>query len=383
MSNSPKNIDVAIVGLGAMGSAAAYHLSARGKSVVGFDLSTPPHSLGSTHGQSRIIREAYFENPLYVPLVQRSYECWSDLQQATDDRLLLKTGGVLIGPDKGMLIAGTRLSADRHNLDYDLLTAKQVRKHYGALDPDDDVVGLWEPNAGILLPEKCVEAHLRLAQQHGADLHFDEPVTEWKPDGDGVILKTEADQYSVSQLVLTPGAWLNLFLPDLPLPLTIERQVLYWFDAGENRELFELQRLPLFAWEYAPEQLFYGFPNLGNGVKIAIHHQGQITDVESIDRNVSEDETATMKLILDACLPSLSGPLLKSEVCMYTNTPDEHFVIDFHPDLPQVLIASACSGHGFKFAAVIGEIVTDLLIEGKSSFDLSPFRISRLLGNTE
>ncbi len=374
-----KPVDVAIIGLGAMGSAVAYRLSKRGKSVIGFDLATPPHTLGSTHGESRIIREAYFEHPLYVPIVQRSYDCWNELQEESGERLLLRTGGILLGPRDGMLVAGTRLSADRHKLDYEMLSAKQLRKHYPVLEPADPIVGIWEPRAGILRPEKCVEAHLALAQSHGAELHFNEPVTEWKPSGGGVSLKTHVGQYDASQLVLTPGPWMSQFLPDLGLPLTIERQVLYWFDPTEERELFELDRLPVFAWEYMAGQLFYGFPNLGHGVKVALHHHGQITEVESLDREVNPEEAEAMTFIVQAALPKLAGPLLQTRVCMYTNTPDEHFVIDFHPDLRQVLIVSACSGHGFKFSAVVGEIVSDLLVEGRSAFDLSPFRISRLL----
>jgi sarcosine oxidase len=374
-----KTSDVAIVGLGAMGSAVAYHSSKRGQSVVGFDLSTPPHTLGSTHGESRIIREAYFEHPLYVPIVQRSYECWSELQEESGERLLLRTGGILIGPREGTLVAGTRFSADLHRLDYEVLSAKQIRKHYPALEPEEPTVGIWEPRAGILLPEKCVEAHLALAQRHGAELHFNEPVTEWKPDRDGVAVTTPAGTYRASRLVLAPGPWMSQFLPDLALPLSVERQVLYWFDPAEDREHFDLERLPVFAWEYMSGQLFYGFPNLGNGVKVALHHHGEITEVDSIDRNVGNEEAEAMRLIVRAALPKLAGPLLHAHVCMYTNTPDEHFAIDFHPDLRQVLIVSACSGHGFKFAAVVGEIVSGLLVDGRSAFDLSPFRISRLL----
>ncbi len=370
--------DVAIVGLGAMGSAAACELARRGRSVVGFDLSTPPHALGSTHGQSRIIREAYFEHPLYVPLVQRSYECWQRLQVDAGKQLLNPTGAVLIGPAAGVLVAGTRLSADRYGLDYDMLSAGEVRKRYPALQPSDDVVAIHEPRAGILYPELCVEAHLGLASRHGAELHFDEPITEWKPKGDGVQVKTDHATYTASQLLLAPGAWVSVFVPDLELPLTVERQVLYWFEPRADPGAFELGRLPVFAWEYKEEAIFYGFPNLGNGVKVALHHQGVATDVESIDRTVGVLETESMGLLVSLLVPNLAGPLLRSEVCMYTNTPDEHFIIDFHPELPQVLIVSACSGHGFKFAAVVGEISADLLIEGKTSFDLTPFKLERL-----
>lgn len=372
-----KSADIAILGLGAVGSATAYSLSKRGQSVIGFDMLTPPHALGSTHGQSRIIREAYFEHPLYVPIIRRSYECWAELEEAGGEKLLLQTGGLLLGPSQGTLVAGTRLSADRHKLDYEILSAKQLREHYPPFRANDSTVAVWEPRAGILLPEKCVEVHLRLAGEQGVDLHFNEPVTEWAPHRNGVRIKTDKGEYKASMLVLAPGPWLSDTVPELGLPLTVERQVLYWFEPAGERENFELDRMPIFAWEYAPEALFYGFPNLGDGVKVALHHQGQLTDIESIDRAVSPEETEAMRMILSAVIPDLAGPLLKTEVCMYTNTPDEHFILDFHPQLDQVLVASACSGHGFKFSAVVGEILADLVIRGESAFDLSPFRINR------
>jgi sarcosine oxidase len=374
-----EHFDVAVVGLGSMGSAALYQLAKRGKRVVGFDLATPPHALGSTHGESRIIREAYFENPLYVPIVQRSYEVWGELQSESGQTLLIQTGGLLLGLDTGTLIAGTRLSADRHGLPYEMYTAREIEDQFPVLAPDDNTVGLWESRAGILLPERCVEVQLRLAEDRGAALRVNEPVIQWRPDGDGVHIKSSNGEYSASQIVLTPGAWLGGFLPDLPLPLTVERQVLYWFEPADRGDLFELNTLPIFAWEYGRERLFYGFPNLGNGVKVALHHQGELTDIDNIDRSVSQEEIGGMMVLLEETIPSLAGQLLRTEVCMYTNTPDEHFIVDFHPDLPQVLIVSACSGHGFKFSAVMGEIIADLLIDRKSQFDLTPFRIGRLL----
>lgn len=284
-----------------------------------------------------------------------------------------------MGPKEGLLVAGTRLSADRFGLDYDLLTPEEIRKRYPVFKPRETTVGVFEPRAGLLLPEECVMAHLEVATENGADLHVTESVNEWRPDGDGVYLKTSLDEYRVSRLVLTPGAWLGHFVPNLELPLSVERQVLYWFEPGESPEAFGIDRLPIFAWEYAPQALFYGFPNLGRGVKVALHHQGIVTDPETIDRSVSLEETLGMQQLLETTMPSLSGNPIRTEVCMYTNTPDEHFLIDFHPELPQVLIVSCCSGHGFKFAAVIGEIIADLLTTGESAFDLSPFAMTRLV----
>jgi sarcosine oxidase len=371
--------DVAIVGLGAMGSAAAYHVSRHGKRVIGFDIDEPPHKLGSTHGQSRVIREAYFEHPTYVPLVQRSYECWRELQEHSGKNLMHLTGALLLGPKEGLLVAGTRLSADRHGLDYDVLSARQVRRRYPVFDVESDTAGLFEPNAGILFPENCVEAHLELAKEAGAELRFNEVVTGWKPDGDGVTLQTEKGTYSASTMVLVNGPWLNSFLPDLKLPLTVERQVLYWFDPVDDVERFQVGKLPVFAWEYAKESIFYGTPDLGDGVKIALHHHGIATDIDTIDREVGEEEIQDMRFLVENHIPNLNGELLHTQVCMYTNTPDENFIIDSHPEHPQVLIVSACSGHGFKFAAVTGEIIADLLDKGEARFDLSMFRVSRFL----
>ena len=369
--------DAAIVGLGAMGSSIACQLSGRGKRVIGFDMYDPPHQFGSTHGESRIIREAYFEHPLYEPLVQRSYEIWNDLEKRSGRTLLRGTGGLLIGPRDGVLIGGTRLSADRFGIDYDLLSAAEIRKRYGVFAPSQDLMGVLEPRAGILFPEKCVEVNLSLAAGQGADLHVEEPVTEWKPKGDGVRIRTERGSYDAGRMILAPGPWMGFFVPDLRLPLSIERQVLHWFQPDEDAAAFELGRLPVYAWEYEEGSLFYGFPNLGSGVKVALHHQGLVTDVDSLDRTVGEDEKDMMRGIVGVCMPKLAGPLLRSETCMYTNTPDEHFLIDAHPELPQVLIVSPCSGHGFKFAAVIGEIVADLVTKGATRWDISHFRLDR------
>lgn len=377
---SAKTHDIAVVGLGAMGSAAAYHLAKRGKRVIAFDLSTPPHGLGSTHGESRIIREAQFENPLYVPIVQRAYELWTALQKDAGTDLLLETGGLLFGPDNGTLIAGTRLSADRHGVRYEIYEADEIREQFPMFDPNDDTVALYEPRSGILLPEPCVTAHLTLAEKHGAEIHLEEPVVEWKPDKGGVRIKTSAGEYHAAQMVLTPGAWLRQFLPDLRLPLTVERQVIHWFEPLERPDLFALNTLPVFAWEYEPEALFYGFPILSEGVKVGLHHQGILIDPDELDREVEPEEVEGMRMILEGTIPVVAGKLLRSEVCMYTNTPDENFLIDFHPDLPQVLIVSACSGHGFKYASVIGETVAELAVDRKATIDLTPFRIARMLG---
>ncbi len=366
--------DVIVVGLGAMGSAAAFHLAQQGRRVLGLDRFRPPHSLGSSHGQTRIIREAYFEHPLYVPLVQRAYELWNELERLSGRKLLRITGGLMIGRPDGVLVRGARASAEQHRLPHELLTCADVSARFPALRPADDMVALWEPRAGILFPEACVGAHLTLAQTHGATLRYDERVTGWRSDGDGVRVRTDRGEYLAGKLLLTAGAWIPALVPDLNLPLSIERQVLCWFTPRSDPAIFEPARCPIHLWESAPGEFFYGFPDLGDGVKLALHHAGEIADPDRLRRDVSDSEVSAVRALARRFVPDADGPLRTTEVCMYTNTLDEHFWIDRHPDLPQVLIASPCSGHGFKFSSVIGEVLADLLIKERSGFDLTPFR---------
>ena len=371
--------DVAVIGLGAMGSAATYLLAKRGASVIGFDRFLPPHREGSTHGESRIIREAYFEQPFYVPIVQRAYELWHELEGETGTQLLLQTGGLMLSQRGGALVEGTRFSADRHGLDYEMMTAKEIRKQFPALQPGDDTVGIYEPRSGVLLAERCVEAHLARAAKFDVELHMNEPVAEWSVDDNGVTIRTEAGEYTASKVVLTLGPWMSEFRGSRRLPLTLERQVLYWFEPAQQPEDFTVGKLPIFAWEYDASAFCYGVPYIGAGVKFALHHQGEVTDLRSLNRVVDDVEVEGMRLLVRELMPALDGPLLRSEVCIYTNTPDEHFVIDTHPDNDNVIVVSACSGHGFKFSSVIGEAVTDLAAGEEPAIDLSPFRISRFM----
>ncbi|MBI2948550.1 MAG: N-methyl-L-tryptophan oxidase [Verrucomicrobia bacterium] len=366
--------DVIIVGLGAMGSAACYHLARRGKKVLGLDRFSPPHTLGSSHGQTRIIREAYFEHPVYVPLVQHAYELWADLERESGRRLFVQTGGLMIGRPEGVVVGGAKQSAVEHRLQHEILSAAEVRRRFPALQPTDDMVAVWEPRAGILFPEACVETHLAHAKRHGADIHVNEAVTRWEADAGTARVVTSRGQFQASRLVLACGSWVTALLPDLSIPLTIERQVLYWFEAKRAPENFHSDRCPIYLWEHEPERFFYGFPDLGEGVKVAGHHEGRVTSPEAIDREIHADETEAMRRIIRKLMPDADGPLRSAVVCMYTNTPDHHFLIDSHPRYPQVLIASPCSGHGFKFSSAIGSVLADLLTEGKTRFELSLFR---------
>ena len=365
--------DVIIVGLGAMGSATAYHLAKRGKKILGLDRFTPPHGFGSSHGQTRIIREAYFEHPLYVPLIQRAYELWAELEKQTGRSLLRQTGGLMIGRPDSAVVSGAKRSAEEHRLRHEILDASEVRRRFPALQPIDEMVAVWEPRAGILFPEACIEGHLGLARKHGAELHMVEPALRWEPDGNGIRVFTAKGEYPAERLVLTAGSWIQSLLSGLSLPFNVERQIQFWFEP-KNAAIFHADRCPIYIWEHEPSRYFYGFPNLGEGVKVAGHHEGEIVNPDSINREVAPKEVAAMRALVRKFLPGADGPLRTAVVCMYTNTPDHHFFIAPHPAHPQVLIASPCSGHGFKFSSVIGEVLADLLAGGRCGFDLGLFR---------
>ncbi|HEV8198025.1 MAG TPA: N-methyl-L-tryptophan oxidase [Gemmatimonadales bacterium] len=367
--------DVGIVGLGAMGSMAALELTRRGKSVIGFDRFRPPHALGSSHGKSRIIREAYFEHPQYVPFVQRAYDQWARLERDSGRRLLVTTGGLMVGPRDSTLVAGARKSAVEHGLEYEELSAAEVRRRFPVFTPAPGEVGLHEPRAGVLNPEASIEAALELASAAGAALCYYEPVLEWR-GGDTITILTARGTYQVDRLIVSAGAWMATGLPGSDLPLRVARQSLFWFAAADPA-LVTPDRMPIFIWEWAPQRYFYGFPDLGDGVKVAIHHEGETTSGESVRREAPPEEALPLRAIMAERTPGLNGPLRASAVCLYTNTPDGDFVIDRSPLDPRVVLASPCSGHGFKFAPAIGEVLADLVLDRPPALDLRPFSLAR------
>jgi len=365
--------DVAIVGLGVMGSATALELSRRGLSVIGFDRFTPPHTWGSSHGDTRIIREAYFEDPVYVPMVQRSFELWHALEALAGTPLLQQTGGLMIGARGSVLVEGALRSAELHRLQYSRLSAEEIRARFPVLTPEPDMVAVWEPRAGVLRTEACVTALLEQARRSGAELHFDEPVTSWKAAGTHLSVMTPRRSCNARQLVISAGAWVDSLLPGLRLPFSVERQVLHWFEPARDAGLFEASHCPIHLWQY-DGRFFYGFPDQGCGVKLAFHHGGATTSVDAVSRTVAPDEVEAVRAAIRRFVPAADGRLRSSVVCLYTNTPDEHFWIDRHPGKKGVVVASPCSGHGFKFAPVVGEIVADL-VEGRTPrFELDRFR---------
>lgn len=361
-----------------MGGAAAYHLAKRGQRVIGIDLHSPPHAVGSSHGKSRMIREAYHEHPLYVPLVQRAYALWGELERAAGDRtFFIRTGGLMVGAADGALVRGTRLSAEEHQLPHELLTARDLHRRYPAFSPLDDMVGVLEHRAGILLPEAIVQAHLELAAHHGADLHLETRIQGWDSGPNGVTLRLGEETVHARQLVVAAGAQVGDLLPDIGKLLRVEPRTIHWFDPARFPEYHTPQRMPVSIWELENGTLFYTKPDLGDGVKIGIHHGGDAIGRLPGENPVSEAEDAEIYDLLRRFVPFAKGHPRERATCRYTMTPDAHFIVDWHPRSEHVLVLSPCSGHGFKFASVIGEITADLLTSGTCAFDLTPFALRR------
>jgi sarcosine oxidase len=380
---SSQQYNVVVVGLGAMGSATVYHLARRGCRVLGLEQFAPGHARGSSHGDSRIIRETYFEHPLYVPLAQRAHDLWRDLEKQSGASLMTITGGLMIGPPDGAVVSGTLRSAAKHNLPHEVLTSLEVAKRFPAFSLTERLVAVFDPRAGFLDPEACNRAHIRAAGEAGAEVRFNEAVIDWIPEGKAVRVISSAGDYTADRLVLAAGPWNRGLLPDLELPLTIERQTVFWLEADGDPSRYDVGSFPIYAYEYRAGNICYGFPRLPRGIKASVMHDGEtVRDPESVDRAVKESEVNPLRAALRPVLPGLAGARVHDhDVCLFTNTPDHDFVIDVHPFCPAVLISSPCSGHGFKFSSAIGEIQADLVTKGETEFDLSPFRIGRWIAS--
>ncbi len=377
--------DTIVIGLGGMGSATAYQLALRGRKVLGLEQYGPAHAEGSSHGSSRIIRQAYFEDPSYVPLLLRAYELWEQLERETGKELMTLTGGLMIGDPESDLVSGSVRSAEEHGLPYEMLDAADLHRRFPAFDPDPETVALYEERAGFVRPEASVSAHLDRATALGADLRFGEPFVSWEASEDRVIVETGAGTYEAGSMVLSVGAWASRLLPDLRLPLEVTRQVMYWFEPERKRRLFLPPLFPIFIWEPEDGNMFYGFPAQDGetGVKAAFFRaDGVPCAPETIDREVGEEETDFLKGYLSRYVPAMSGELLDARTCMYTNTPDQHFIVSQHPEHPRVSIAAGFSGHGYKFCSVMGEVLADLATEGETRHPISLFSPERLSSST-
>ncbi|HYP18673.1 MAG TPA: N-methyl-L-tryptophan oxidase [Chloroflexia bacterium] len=367
--------DLIVIGLGAMGSATAYHAASRGHRVLGLDAYQRNHANGSSHGRSRIIRESYAEGPEYVPLVQRAYKLWRDLEEESSRSLLTIIGGVYIGSPDTEIVRGVLRSAETHGLACDYLSAAELMSRFPGFRVPEDMVAVYEANGGVLDAEACVGVHLDLAARHGAELRYGEPVLRWAADGSGVRVETAAGSYTGERLVIAAGPWIGGLLADLPLPLAVWRVYNTFFEP--TRPEFEVGRCPFYLLE-VPEGTYYGLPSLpGQGLKAGRHDAGEVSTPQNVRRTVEVSEVEAIRSVLERYMPGAAGALKATTTCVYTVTPDADFVIDRHPEHPQVVYASPCSGHGFKFSSAIGEVLCDLALEGTSAFDVAVFSAER------
>lgn len=362
--------DAIVLGTGGVGSAALFHLARRGVSALGLDRFAAGHDRGSSHGASRIIRQAYFEHPDYVPLLLRAYELWADLAQRQARTLYHEIGLLQVGPPQGEVVPGVLASARRHQLPIEELTARELSSRWPGFRAPEGYRAAFERRAGYLEVEACVLAHLEQAQQLGAELRTASAVRRWRAEGAGVVVETERETYSAGALIVAAGAWAGELLADLGLRFVVRRKPLFWFEALETA--YDPARgCPCFLFEM-PAGIFYGMPQIdADGVKIAEHTGGAVvSDPLAVKRELEPAERRRVEEFIAAALPQVSHRMTRHSVCMYTMSPDAHFVIDRHPEFPQMAFAAGLSGHGFKFTGVLGEALADLVLDGQTSLPI-------------
>ncbi|HJZ97361.1 MAG TPA: N-methyl-L-tryptophan oxidase [Candidatus Solibacter sp.] len=370
--------DVIVLGVGGMGSATVHELARRGRKVLGIEQFHIGHDQGSSHGVNRIIRLAYAESPAYVPLLRRAYQLWRELEFRARERLLMITGGLDVGPADGVIVPGSVRSCEEHCIPHEVLDAAEVRRRFPGFQLPAPLVAVHQVDAGFVLSERAILANVAMAQELGAEVHACEPVVAWGPEGNGVAVHTERDTYRATRLVITAGAWVGQAVPELSHLAVPERQVLIWTQPLRP-ELFEPGAFPIFNFE-AEEGRLYGFPVYGvPGFKFGnFHHLFETGAPKAIQRDCDLTDERHLRAGIARYFPDANGPTLAMKACIFTNVPDEHFVLDRHPEFPQVSIASPCSGHGYKFAPVVGEIMADFALEGGcTKWDLSLFRLNR------
>lgn len=377
-----------VLGLGAMGSAAAFQLARRGREVVAIDQFSPPHIYGSSHGETRITRCAIGEAPYYSPLALRSHEIWREIESETGATLLTITGGLILSSPARTaklhvddFFANTIAAARHYGIAHELLDTAEIRRRFPQFRVRDGEQGYFESGAGFLRPEACISAQLQLAKHFGAQIRAHERVLGFEPDTDGVLVHTGRETIRTKKLFLCAGAWLpQLIGPQLGAPFRILRQVLFWFGVEDVRA-YALENCPVYIWELqGPDQAIYGFPAIdgpSGGIKIATQQYQNTTTPDAVERDVSPAEIAAMHRLIAPFFSGLTGHCIKAVTCLYTQTPDSGFVISPHPDSNRVIIASPCSGHGFKHSAAIGELLADVATGATPRIDPGPFSLSR------
>jgi sarcosine oxidase len=381
MSQLSTNFDCIIVGGGSMGSATAYNLAKNGQKVLLLEQFDFIHDNGAHGGQTRLIRKAYFEHPDYVPLLLRAYENWADLERETQEKIYFETGIIYFGEQNDALLSNTKASAKLYDLKLDTLNLADAKKKYPAFEAiPDDWESIFEPEAGFLLVEKCIHLFLQQALKYGASLKAREKVTNWSENTDGtsrdsregVEVTTEKAVYRAKKLIFTAGAWTDKLLQDLSVPLKVTRQILGWVKP-KNWTDFTLDKFTCWGISDPEKGLYYGMPILNNedtsgpiGLKLGSHLHGDTVNPDDVDRHIYEADEASFRECLEKYMPTANGDILAIKTCLYTNSPDEHFIIDKHPLSKNVILACGFSGHGFKFASVVGEILSDLAIHGET-----------------
>lgn len=386
----PNHFETIVIGLGAMGSAAAYQLAKRGNKVLGLDQFSPPHTYGSSHGDTRVTRQAIGEGTEYMPLVLRSYELWEELERETKEQILTITGGLIMTSVGGALRHGSYFfhqtvdCARSYGIAHHLLDAEEIRKGFPQFQLKGTERGYFEEKMGYLRPEAAVRAQLELAQRYGGTLAFGEKVLGLSANEGTVFVKTNRAEYAAERAIVAAGPWVTQVLGGQYAPyFTVYRQVLYWFDVDGPISRFEATHLPVWIWEFGStvEDLMYGFPALdgtGGGVKIAAEQYRSSTDPDAVSREVSKQEIEAMhRRYVQRHFADVNETCTRAVTCLYTVTPDHRFVIDHHPEHPQILVASPCSGHGFKHSAAIGEVLAQLVTDGRSEIDVSAFSFQR------
>jgi len=380
----PNRFNSIVIGVGTMGSAACYYLARRGQRVLGLERFDIPHDMGAHHGFTRIIRLPYYEHPSYVMLLKRSYELWRDIEQRYGQKLLYTNGSLDIGPADSWVFKGALRSAMEYELEHEVLTGLELAQRFPGYQLPQDIMALYQPEGGFLVPEQCVLGYVFEAMKHGAEIHGREPVLHWEPlpRGEGVRVHTERAIYEADSLVITAGAWNDSmlgFLRGLAVP---ERQALGWFQPLRP-EYFTHEAFPVFNL-LVDEGRYYGFPVHGvPGFKIGkYHHLEERGSAEELPRTVGPEDEAILRDCVARYFPMAAGQIMTLKSCFFTNAPDGHFLIDLHPDYPQVSYASACSGHGFKFGSVIGEILADLAQYRQTRHNIELFTHDRFKGQS-
>jgi sarcosine oxidase len=372
-----RSFDVIVVGIGAMGSAACFHLARRGQRVLGLERFDIPHAMGSSHGVNRIIRLAYYEDPSYVPLLRRAYALWRELERGFGEQLLYITGSIDASEADSWVFQRSLESCELHGLPHEVLTSAQLRERFPAYHLPDGHLALLQPEGGFVASERAIVAHVDGAIEAGAEIHGREQVRSWELTGGGVRVETERGTYEAERLVLSAGAWMGELTPHLTPLLTPERQVLAWFQPTAPA-LFRPDVFPVFNLAHG-EDRYYGFPVFGiPGFKFGrYHHRHEQIDPETMQREPDAEDEAILREASLRYFPASAGPVMSLKSCIFTNTPDEHFILDTLPGDERVVIASPCSGHGYKFASVMGEIIADLATAGQTAHDIALFRLDR------